>query len=391
MKNMGYWLLLMVTYTCLFVGSPASSMLSRFYFSHGGKSKWVSTWVQSAGFPLLLIPIYFPYLYNMIITKFNKNNSLTQQHHEYHQNHQYHHHPPFSQFTPKLFTLYSLIGLMLGLNNFLISFGISYLPISTASLLLSTQLAFNLILSIILVKQKINFTNLNSVILITLSSVLLALDSKHDRPKNVSRGEYYMGFFSILGAGLLFALYLPIMEVVYKHVNSYQMMLEAQMVMQAASTVFATVGMVADGGFVKMREESTRFFDLGPTAYQLSLGFNIVTWQMCFLGTAGLVFLTSSLTGGVCATALLPVNVIGGVVIFRDGFSGIKGVSTSMSLWGFCSYLYGEYKNMKGKSSTTGTSTTTTTALIVEENEDSKAMNRNSSDIKILDESINYV
>ncbi|KAK9114696.1 hypothetical protein Syun_021493 [Stephania yunnanensis] len=189
---------------------------------------------------------------------------------------------------------------MLGLNNFLISFGVSYLPISTASLLLSTQLAFNLILSIILVKQKLNFTNLNSVILISLSSLLLAFNSKHDRPENVSRGEYYMGFFSILGAGLLFALYLPIMEIVYKQVNSYQMMLEAQMVMQAASTVFATVGMVADGGFVKMREE-TRVFDLGPTVYQLSLGFNIVTWQMCFLGTAGLVFLTTSLTGGICA------------------------------------------------------------------------------------------
>ncbi|XP_058095387.1 probable purine permease 4 [Magnolia sinica] len=319
-----YWILLSINYTALFLGSISSTLLSRFYFIHGGKSRWISTWVQSAGFPILVLPIYLSSLF--LSTQQPK---------------------PFSHFTPKLLFLSIVIGFFMGLNNFLISWGISYLSVSTSSLLLSSQLAFNLLLSAVLVKQKLTFSNVNCVVLLTLSSVLLALGSSHDRPEGVAKAQFFFGFVSILGAALLFALYLPVMEMVYRKVSTYRMVMEMQVVMEVAATVFSTVGMLAAGGFDEMRKESLSGFDLGSVKYWLTVGFNVVSWQLCFMGTAGIVYLTTSLTGGICMTALLPMNVVGGVWAFGDEFGGGKAVSTVLCFWGFLSYLYGEYRKKR--------------------------------------------
>ncbi|XP_016544772.1 probable purine permease 4 [Capsicum annuum] len=323
-----------INYMLLFVGSISSSLLSKFYFNHKGDSRWVSTCVQSAGFPLLLLPIYLPF-YVFKST----------------------HRKPFTRFTPKILLISILIGLLLGLNNLLFSWGNSYLPVSTNSLVLSSQLVFTLITSVIIVKQKITYANLNCVILLTLSSVLLALGSSHDRPKGLTRTKYFIGFFSTIGAGLLFSLYLPLMEKIYKNVYCYSMVVEMQMVMELAATVLATLGMIIDGGFSAIKKEGKNVFDLGEQAYWLTVVFNVVTWQFCFMGTAGMVFLTSSLTGGVCMTALMAVNVLGGVIVYGDNFGGFKVVSTLLCVWGFSSYLYGlhmkiEDEEQKNKDST---------------------------------------
>ncbi|XP_016489369.1 putative purine permease 4 [Nicotiana tabacum] len=319
-----YIFLLGINYLCLFVGSISSTLLSKFYFNHKGASRWVSTWVQSAGFPLLLLPIYLPFY---VLKSTDRK--------------------PFTGFTPKILSLSILIGFLLGFNNLLFSWGNSYLPVSTNSLVLSSQLAFTLITSVIIVKQKITYANLNCVILLTLSSVLLALGSNHDKPKGLTKSKYLIGFFSTVGAGLLFALYLPLMEKIYKKVYCYSMVVEMQMVMELAATVLATMGMSINRGFLEMKKESKNVFDLGEKAYWLTVIFNVVTWQLCFMGTAGMVFLTSSLTGGICMTALMAVNVLGGVIVYGDNFGDTKIVSTLLCVWGFSSYLYGMYMKMK--------------------------------------------
>jgi hypothetical protein len=74
-----------------------------------------------------------------------------------------------------------------------------------------------------------------------------------------------------------------------------------------------------------------------------------VTWQACFMGTAGMVYLTSSLHSGVCMAAVLTANVIGGVVVFRDPFGSEKAVATVLCVWGLSSYLYGEYSTQQEK------------------------------------------
>lgn len=329
-NNSNYFPLLVINFIFLFVGSVSSSLLSKYYFIHKGSSIWVSTWVQSAGFPLLFLPIFLPY-YLLKSTQ----------------------RKPFSRFTPRLFLLSLLIGLLLGLNNLLFSWGNSYLPVSTSSLLLSSQLAFTLILSVIIVKQKITFSNLNCVVLLVTSSFLLALGSSHDKPQGLTKSKYFLGFASTVGAGLLFALYLPVMEMIYRKVYCYAMVVEMQLLMEVAATVLATIGMAVDGGFSAMREESLRVFDKGPAGYWAAVFSNVVTWQLCFLGTAGMVFMTTSLTGGICMTALMAMNVLGGVVVYGDEFGGVKAVSTALTLWGFCSYVYGMYMKMKEEKNNT--------------------------------------
>ncbi|KAL9314810.1 hypothetical protein ACSQ67_020262 [Phaseolus vulgaris] len=345
--NKRYLPLLVLNYVLLFVGSLSASLLSKYYFIHKGSSKWVSTWVQSAGFPLLLFPIFLPVLLNYTKRK------------------------PFTGFGQKLFWFSVLVGLMLGFNNLLISWGVAYLPVSTSALLLSSQLVFTLILSSIIVKQKITFSNLNCVILITISSIILALDSSHEKPQGLTDREYFIGFSSTIGAGLLFSLYLPVMEKIYQSVNCYQMVMEMQLIMEIAATVLATVGMACDKGFSDMKREAEGGFDKGTTVYWVTIVSTVVTWQCCFMGTAGMVFLTSSLTGGICSTALLSINVLGGVAVYKDPFGGFKAVSTVLCIWGFCSYVFGMYIRMKRKNvGRKNSSSASSTELIPRRNSD---------------------
>ncbi|CAN1828590.1 Probable purine permease 4 [Linum perenne] len=313
--------LLLANYILLFAGTISSTLVSRYYFIHKGSDRWVSTVVQTAAFPLLLLPIYLPYYLFRSSTR-----------------------PPFANFTPKLFLTSVFVGLLLGLNNLLFSWGNSFLPVSTSSLLLSTQLLFNLLFSFLIVDHKVNFHNLNSVVLLSLSSVLLGLGSEKDSATTRTEFEYYVGFGCTIGAGLMFALYLPLMERIYRKVDCYAMVVEMQAVMEAAATAFAVAGMAASGGGVsEMRKESEEVFDKGKVVYWMTVVGNAATWQLCFMGTAGMVYLTSSVTGGICMTALLGMNVISGVIVYGEAFGGVKAVSTALCIWGFSSYVYGMY------------------------------------------------
>ncbi|KAK7259452.1 hypothetical protein RIF29_25060 [Crotalaria pallida] len=76
-----------------------------------------------------------------------------------------------------LFLCFAVIGLIIGANTVFYVYSSSRLPISTSSLILASQLAFNVVFSFFLVKQKFRAYSVNAVFLLTLVAVVLSLRS----------------------------------------------------------------------------------------------------------------------------------------------------------------------------------------------------------------------
>lgn len=102
-------------------------------------------------------------------------------------------------------------------------------------------------------KHKFTAYSVNSIVLLTLGSVVLALNSKGgDRLVGESTREYVIGFVMILASAALYGFVLPLMELVYKkskQVISYSLVMEIQLVMCFFATLFCVVGMFIDNDF----------------------------------------------------------------------------------------------------------------------------------------------
>jgi hypothetical protein len=62
-----------------------------------------------------------------------------------------------------------------------------------------------------------------------------------------------------------------------------------------------------------------------------------------FIGVFGVTSMASSLLSGVIIAVTIPVTEVLAVVLFHEKFSAEKGMALVLALWGFASYLYGEY------------------------------------------------
>ncbi|CAN1331924.1 Purine permease 3 [Linum perenne] len=260
--------LLIINCIILAIGNCGGPLIMRLYFLHGGKRVWLSGWLQTGGWPIMLLPLTVAY--------FLRRHTDT--------------------------------------------------TTSTSTFFLVKRRLF---LSAVIVKQRFTPYTVNAVVLLTVGAGVLAMHSSSDRPEGESSKEYVMGFLMTLVAALLYGLILPLVELAYKKAEqeiSYTVVVEFQMVMSLFATLVCTVGMLA---IPREARESS----LGPTKYYIVLVFSAIIWQTFFLGAVGVIFVGSSM--------------LSGILIYSENFQAEKGVSLGLSLWGFVSYFYGEFRQSK--------------------------------------------
>ncbi|CAA7398044.1 unnamed protein product [Spirodela intermedia] len=314
---MAHWVLLILSSASMLIAFPASSLLSRLYYSGGGGSYWIISWTAVAGWPittLLLVPLY----------------AATST-------------AAPSPLTFKLFLWYAALGIISALDNLLFALAYAYLPASTASLLASSSLIFSAFFGWIIVKNKVNLSGLNAIIIITAAVVIIALDSRSDGLPGVSRGLYALGFiFDILGSalhGLIFAL----SELVFvKELGrrSFHVVLEFQTMVSLTAFIVTTIGVVAKGDLQRMREEAASF-EHGQLSYTMVLVWAAVSFQLGALGGTAVVYLASTVMAGILNAVRVPLTSIAAVILFKDSMTGFKILSLIITGWGFVSYTLG--------------------------------------------------
>nr|AYQ58105.1 nicotine uptake permease 1 [Nicotiana goodspeedii] len=321
-------ILLLINCLILAVGVCGGPLMMRLYYVEGGSRIWLSSWLQTGGWPLTLIPLAIMYYYRRRIEGSNAKFYMT---------------------TPRIFIAAFVIGIATGLDDFLYSWGGSKLPVSTSSLLLAAQLAFTAVGAFFIVKMKLTPFSINAVVLLTVGAVLLGIRSNGDRPEGVTAKEYIIGFMMTLLAAALYGVILPCIELIYmkaKQAITATLVLEIQMIMSFSATVFCTVGMIANKDFQAMSREAKQF-NLGEARYYTVIVCTAAIWECFFVGIIGVIYCSSSLMSGVMIAVLLPVTEILAVIFFKEKFSGEKGLALFLSLWGFVSYFYGEFRQTK--------------------------------------------
>ncbi|KAG5542237.1 hypothetical protein RHGRI_021939 [Rhododendron griersonianum] len=321
------WVLLLLSSGAMLVAFPASSLLSRVYFSNGGKSKWIISWVAVAGWPitaLILIPTYEYF--------FCKTSP--------------------SPLTVKLTLSYIVLGFLSAADNLMYAYAYAYLPASTAFLLASSSLVFSALFGYVLVKNKINASTINAIVIITAAVVIIGLDSSSDRYGNVTDGQYIIGFVWDITGSALHGFIFALSELVFLKLlgrRSFHVVLEQQVMVSFFAFVFTTIGMIMDNDFQGMRSE-TRRFEGGKVSHIMVLIWGAITFQLGVLGSTAVLFLSSTVLAGVLNAVRVPITSIAAVILLKDPMSGFKILSLVITFWGFASYIYGNYSLSKDPS-----------------------------------------
>lgn len=321
-----WWLRITIYILFLLTGQSAATLLGRFYYDKGGNSKWMATFVQSAGFPVLLPLLLFFSSTSKITTTLNTP----------------------SEKQPKvssLIFLYLFFGLLLTGDNLMYSYGLLYLPVSTYSLLCATQLAFNALFSFFLNSQKFTPFILNSLVLVTVSASLLAVNADSENSTNTSRAKYVIGFLCTLGASATYSLYLSLVQLSFQKVfkkETFSSVLNMQIHPSFVATCGCVLGLFASGEWKSLGKEMKEYKE-GEVSYIMTLIWTAITWQISSVGLLGLIFEVSSLFSNVISTLALPVVPILAVIFFHDKMNGVKVMALVLAIWGFISYIYQHY------------------------------------------------
>ncbi|KAL0549543.1 hypothetical protein IC582_014028 [Cucumis melo] len=329
------WLKIFVYIIFILLGQAVATLLGRLYFDKGGKSKWLGTLVQVAGFP-----IFFPY-YIIIATKqktSTNNISQTEQ----------------QPTLLKLVMVYLTLGLLLAADCYLLSIGLMYLPVSTYSLISSSQLAFNAIFSFFLNSQKFTPPIINSLVLLTISSTLLVFQTESDGSayNKTSKAKYILGFLCTIAGSAGYGLVLSLTQLFFNKViksESFKVIVDLIVYRSFVACLAIVVGLFVSGEWRGLKKEMYEF-ELGKVSYFMTLIWTAIVWKAYAIGCVGLIAEVSSLFSNAVCVLGSPLVPVAAVIIFHDKMSGLKGVAMALAVWGFISYAYQQYLDDCNKS-----------------------------------------
>ncbi|XP_022777284.1 probable purine permease 10 isoform X2 [Durio zibethinus] len=307
-------------------GQVSATLLTRLYYAKGGTSKWVGTLVQVVGFPILL-PYYF-ISQRKGITPTGTADVETK---------------PSSLLL--LFCVYIYLGLLMAGNGYLFSVGLEYLPVSTVALISASQLAFNAFFSYFLNSQKLTPFIINSLVLLTISSILLVANNNYERPPGVSDGKYVIGFICTIFGTATNGLSLASQQLAFRKVlkkQSLKVVMDLVIYESLVASIATSIGFLASGEWKGVKREMEGYA-LGNTSYVMILVWTAVAWQVAIFCGVALVFELSALFANVIAAVGLPIAPITAMLFFHDKMSVIKGIAMVLAVWGFLSYVYQQY------------------------------------------------
>ncbi|XP_025885122.1 probable purine permease 10 isoform X2 [Solanum lycopersicum] len=286
------WLEIGIYALIVLVSQTVATILGKLYYNKGGKSTWVISLTETIAFPILLIP--------MIFNCTNNNNNKI---------------PNLDSKSPSLMTklfIYVFLGFLVGIGCGLFSIGLLHLPASTFSLISSSQLAFNVLFSLFMKLEKITPLIANSITLVTISSLLLAIDSSNNAS---SYHHNAIGFICTLIASALFGLLFSLTDLYFRKFFKKSTLREFMDVIICQSffaTCIILIGLFASKNWRNLKTEMNNF--------EVSAVFaNVIT------------------------TLGAPLIPIMSVIIFNDKMSGVKAISIVLAIWGFSSYAYQQY------------------------------------------------
>ncbi|XWS19805.1 hypothetical protein CRYUN_Cryun31cG0047800 [Craigia yunnanensis] len=252
--------------------------------------------------------------------------------------------------------MYIALGILLATYSLLYSIGLSYLPVSTYSLICaSTQLAFNAFFSFFLNSQKFTPFIINSLVLLTISSTLLVFQNNPSGSTTVSPGKFVIGFVCTVAASAGFGLLLSLTQLCFERVlkkQTFKVVLDMIIYQSLVATLIILVGLFASGDW-KSLDTEMEGFKLGKVSYVNILVWIAIALQVFSIGSIGLIFEVSSLFSNVISTLALPIVPVLAMVFFHDRMTGVKVISMVLAIWGFVSYVYHHYLD-DSKSETTG-------------------------------------
>ncbi|KAL9281915.1 putative purine permease, plant [Arabidopsis thaliana] len=297
-----WWILVFISIFFLISAQAISVLLGRFYYNEGGNSKWISTLVQTGGFPILYLPL------SLLPASQSSSSSSSS-----------------SSSFKTLVWIYLSLGFAIGLDNFLYSVGLLYLSASTYSILCASQLAFNGVFSYYINSQKITCLIFFSVLFLSISAVLVSLDDDSNSPSGDSKWSYLIGFLSRRFSRVRLS-----------------MVLEMQIYTSLVASCVAVIGLFASGEWMLLSVEMEEFQE-GQVIYVLTLVGAAVSCQLGCVGAVALIFLVSSLFSNLISTLSLIVTPLAAIAVFHDKLTEVKMVAMPIAFTGFTFYIYQNY------------------------------------------------